>query len=274
MLEPDRLHGAEPRRVVAAACEFLDRHAPFEELELLPVVRHVRTGGRERLEEVVVRLLREGQVEVIGRLAVASLAVRHVHVDGVAVDDGCGGVVEAEELHADARSNALGEHVAGERAGGEHHHAVGNVGHLLGVDGDERVLSQCAGHEVAEALAVDCNGAPCGDARRLRRRHHQAARCEHLGLQQPLGIGLGVPPEAVAAHEFGEAVRVVGGRHLDGAHLEEVDGDAVPSDGERGVGARHAGTDHAHARVGREGHGRSLAATPEHRGSRGRAVAA
>src|SRR5690606_41251008 len=72
VLEADGLHRPEARRVVAAPGDLLDRHAALEELEVLPVARHVPSRLAEGGVEPVVLLLREGQVDVVGLLAVAA----------------------------------------------------------------------------------------------------------------------------------------------------------------------------------------------------------
>jgi hypothetical protein len=76
-----------------------------------------------------------------------------------------------------------------------------------------------------------------------------AAGGEHLGLQQPLGVAAALAPQAVAAHQFGEAVGAVRRRRADGALLPQVHADAQPSGRQGGVAAGHAGADHGHARI-------------------------
>ncbi len=101
---------------------------------------------RQRFEPAVVLLFGERQVDVIRRLAVTAPAVGNVHVDRIGLDDWRCGVVETQEVAADAPFYGLGQCVTGQRTRGEDDDALGNVRQFTPVNGNERVCLDLLGH--------------------------------------------------------------------------------------------------------------------------------
>src|SRR6266550_5668668 len=93
---------------------------------------------------------------------------------------------------------------------------------------------------------IDRECATTRNARVVRGLQHNAAELPHLGFEQAVRVRRFDRFEGVAADEFGEALRLMRGRHLDRAHLVERYTDATLGEGPGGFAARKAAPDHSY----------------------------
>src|SRR5829696_4758983 len=97
--EADRLHGPEAEGVFSAPGYGLDRETALEVQVLLEILYGAELGGSQVLYEGIVLLFGHRAVQVCSlTLTVAGGAVDDGVIQGVAVDDGRGRVVEVERL--------------------------------------------------------------------------------------------------------------------------------------------------------------------------------
>src|SRR5215469_14218209 len=78
-----------------------------------------------------------------------------------------------------------------------------------------------------ERKPVDRQGAAGGNCGLVRRRHHQRAKPSHLLLEEAYCVADALRAQRVAADEFRELRRAVGGGEARGLHFEQ--GDAEPA---------------------------------------------
>ena len=226
VIEADRLHGPVSQRVHAARCHYLDRHAafeiwrvgfPFAELGLLTVEQALMKGQ--------VLLLRHRAVDVVlTPLVPAGGHPADVHVYAVAVNDWRDGVEKGEAIFAGRRHYTLRKSLRGQRAGCHD----GGAGRGEGIDplAHDLKIGQCAQFALdlfGKDIAIDSHSAARGNPRFLACSHDEAVQPPHFMMKQSDGVVfVVVGAKAVRTDQFGQAVRLVGGRRIAGpAHLRQ-----------------------------------------------------
>ncbi len=174
-----------------------------------------------RAVDVIAFLVGGGSALVPARLNPADL-----HVDALAMDDGCDGIEECQPVLPGGRDDALRQRLSGQRTGGHDGRAFGGQRvDPLADDGDIRVRREHTLDLGAKCVAIDRHCRACGHSRRLARAHDQAVEPAHLVMQQPDRVLLViVGTEGIGAHQLGEPVGVVRGRGVTAAaHFGQAD---------------------------------------------------
>ena len=183
------------------------------------------------MNEGQVFLAVHGTVEVIRAAIIAGHAKYLVHIQTVRSYDGGGCVVKMERIQPLHAGDGLGERIAGQRAGSDDDRTFpGDVGDLLLMNGNERMLPNRLVHRRGEAHAVHRQRAAGGYGVFIRRTHDERIQHAHFGLEQPHGIGKAVAAQAVAAHQFGHGIQVLGRSFKARLHFVEIHGHTAPGD--------------------------------------------
>ena len=228
-----RLHRPVAQRLAAALGHHLDRQAPVEIGDGLPVLELALRPGQQGVDEGLVLRARHGAVDV-GRgvaarpfLVIARLLPGDAHVDALGMDDLRDGVEERQLVLAGEAEDRLAEGRGGEGAGG-HDHALPlggrRPGDLAPLETDQGMGEDAPRHRLREAVAVHRQGAARRRLMGVAARHDQRAHPPHFGVQQAHGVVLPVVgAERVGAHQFGELAALVRRRPHIRAHLVQDD---------------------------------------------------
>ena len=98
------------------------------------------------------------------------------------------------------------------------------------MNGNERMLPNRLVHRRGEAHAVHRQCAAGGYGVFIRRTHDERIQHAHFRLEQPHGIGKAVAAQAVAAHQFGHGIQVLGRSFKARLHFVEIHGHTTPGD--------------------------------------------
>ena len=229
-------HGAEAQRIAAAARQFFDGQAGFEirRAVLLDVSRH-GLRFQQFIDEAVVLLAVEGAVQIVGgairRFSVARGPERGFHVHRIGFDDGADAVIEEQPVSPGQPGDLLGERIAGERAGGDDDDGVlGDGGDFLAPQLDQRLGRDGRGDFRGKDFAIDGERMAAGYSRLPRRFEQQRIEPAQLFLEQPRRGGFLLGLERIAAHQFGQPVRLVRGCRPGRPHFVQHRAQAAPRD--------------------------------------------
>jgi hypothetical protein len=153
--QPDRLHRAEAQRFGAPRRHLLHRQASLEVGHRIEVVAGVLVGGRQGGDELLVPLAIQRRVEVVVAipLAVAGQPVEAVVIEGLVRHDRRDGIVEGQRGRAEPRADGIGQGLGGEGTGGDDPRP-GQLGHLAGDNGDQRVGAHLLVHGAGKEVAI------------------------------------------------------------------------------------------------------------------------
>ncbi len=274
--EAHRLHGAEAKRLGAAARHLLHGEAALEVGHLVELVGGELVRRGERGEERLVLLARHGAVEVVVAvaLAVAGQGIDHRLVDRLPAHDRRNRVVERQRRRLallerrprrspfprvrngriypaatygvggrrEGVENRAGQRLRRERPGGDD--AGGReLRHLARDDADPRVRGDPLVRQAREHLAVHRQRGAGGHPRLIRDGEQERAEPAQLVLEQAVRVAEVGGLEGVAADELGQAAGLVGRRGHRRAHLVELDVDPPLGEGPRGFRAREPPAD-------------------------------
>ncbi len=183
--ESHRLHRTEGKRVMATACQFLDRHAAFEVDRAFERMERELVGGQYGADKgVILRLVHRAIDIIVAAFTLTRSLEGDFHVDRFRGDDRSDGVVEIKVAWAEQTIQLVAQGGAGKRAGRDDARSRGQCGGFGAYHFDQRMALQRRGKNAREPITVDGQRRASGNLRAAGGVEHERPQPTHLLFEQ------------------------------------------------------------------------------------------